>query len=265
MENNYTENIIPQSEQNNGNQLENERPQNSTLINKISNYIKIPKITYEKMIRLIIIILGSIFMIINFYYGQATAHYHPYCLDDMSHNYTEFINDFFFEHNRINFSIKFIFSTLVDLSIIYTLIIWCFYSKNIRLITTLLSYTLLNLIVRYIHKTIQPDNAAFIKSYFPSIFVNYQKTTYSFFSLVIGLGHYMFIINEFFLQKLFGDNYLGNITLNKKFIKLNPDISNETLNLNTSNRNSETQKENEKDALQLKAEEEKKKLLELNN
>ena len=45
----------------------------------------------------------------------------------------------------------------------------------------------MNFSCRFIHIQIQPDNSSYYKNYFFSIFVNYQKTTYSFFPIVIGL------------------------------------------------------------------------------
>lgn len=156
-------------------------------IKKIKKFIRLPRLTIEKIIRLSILTFGTVYMIINFFKGQAISHYTPYCLDDMSHNITSSINNFLYTHLSINYIIKAIFSILIDIGIIYTLIVWSLFSNNIRLLSTGVSYTLFNILVRFIHKTVQPANAAFTQEHFFSIFVNYQITTYSFFSLVLGL------------------------------------------------------------------------------
>ncbi len=261
-------------------------------------------------------------MIVNFFVGQATAHFNPYCLDDMSQNVTSSINDFFYESPFLNCTLKFILSLLIDIGIVYTLLVWCLYSKNIRLITTLASYMVLNISCRFIHKTVQPAKSAFKVNYLPSIFVNYQDTTYSFFSVVMGIliicafewkrngtyiyfifflalffiesivivvlrgqfthevfsagvsAHYLFIMNEFCLKKIFGKNYLENPekkskdnvdSLKKDFEKVRK-FSDEEVNDNEN----ETGKLNEKEdnmidnrngnLLQLKAQEVKREL-----
>ena len=155
--------------------------------NKSKKFIRLPRFTIEKIIRLSILAIGTVYMIINYFFGQAISHYNPYCLDDMSHNMTSSINDYLYTHTIFNYILKAIFSILIDISIIYTLIVWSLFSNNIRLLSTGASYTLFNILVRFIHKTVQPDNAAFTENHFFSIFVNYQVTTYSFFSLVLGL------------------------------------------------------------------------------
>lgn len=230
--------------------------QPQSCLNKIKNYIKIPQIRIEKIIRLILFISITTFMIVNLFFGQAIAHYNVYCINDMTHIWTNEINKFLYNSKWLNYIIKSIFSILIDLSIIYTLIVWSLFSKNIRLLSTGITYMIINLAARFIFIRVQPINASFYLSSFPSIFVNYQKTSYSFFSVVIGLliicafewkrnnnifffwffiglfifglifitisqghyfyeifsatiiGHYSFIINEFVLTKIYGENYL---------------------------------------------------------
>ena len=155
--------------------------------NNSNRFCILPKFTIEKIIRLTLVTIGTVIMIINFYYGIAISHYNPYCLDDMSHNATAGINEYFYNHTTFNYILKAIFSFLIDIGIIYTLIVWSLFSNNLRLITSGVSYTAFNILVRFIHKTAQPANAAFTENHFFSIFVNYQITTYSFFSLVMGL------------------------------------------------------------------------------
>ena len=149
--------------------------------------IKIPKLNFDKKIRLILLTVGTIIMLINCFYGITCVHYKVSCIEDMTHNYTQKINEFFLNHPIYNLIIKLIFSILIDLSIIYTLIIWSLYSTNIRLLSTGLSYMALNFLCRFIHIQIQPESSSFNENYYFSFFVNYQKTTYSFYPIDIGI------------------------------------------------------------------------------
>lgn len=155
---------------------------------KTKNILRIPKLRIEKIIRIIIILIGTSFMIINYFYGQFLPHYEEtYCFIDVIQNSTEGINNSFYNNKLLNYTIKFIFSLLIDLSIVYTFIVWSLFGSNIRLITSGISYMFLNIVARFIHKTVQPKNSAFYSNFAPSIFVNYQQTTYSFYPVVIGL------------------------------------------------------------------------------
>lgn len=155
--------------------------------NNNNKCLQFPRLNSDKIVRIIILILSTIFMIINCFYGQAYAKYNPSCIDDLTHIYTQSINNFFLKNPVYNLILKFFFSVLIDLSIIYTLIVWSIYSTNIRLLSTGISYMILNLVCRFIHIQVQPNNSSFYKNNYFSIFVNYYKTTYSFYPIVIGL------------------------------------------------------------------------------
>ena len=149
---------------------------------------KCPKINLDKILRIIGVIIMTALMLINCYNGMLYARYDEVsCIEDRTHKFTQSVNDFFFDHSILCMIIKLIFSLLIDLSIIYTLISWCLYSKNIRLLSSGISYMLFNLLCRFIHIQIQPNKSAFNNKYIFSIFVNYQKTTYSFFPVLNGI------------------------------------------------------------------------------
>ena len=154
---------------------------------KIKKWIKIPKINIDKKIRILLILFVTIYMIINSFYGQACVHYKVKCLDDMTHKFTENINKFFLIHKNCNYILKSIFSFLIDLSIIYTLIVWSIYSTNVRLISSLITYIIINILLKFIHIQIQPINTAFHLHQIFSFFINYKKSTYSFYPMGIGL------------------------------------------------------------------------------
>lgn len=156
--------------------------------NIMKKWIKIPKLNKDKKLRIILLILTTIFMIINCYNGMAYAHYNNVsCIEDRSHIITNNINNYFLNHPILNKNIKLFFSILIDLNIIYTLIVWSIYSTNIRLLSSIISYILFNFLCRFIQIQIQPTNPAFYDNYFISIFVNYNKSTYSFYPIIIGL------------------------------------------------------------------------------
>ena len=153
----------------------------------IKKWIQIPKINNDKKIRIGLMICVTIYMIINTFYGQACVHHKVKCIEDMSHNLTKNINNYFLIHTYYNFFIKFFFSILIDLSIIYTLIVWSIYSTNIRLISSGLTYVITNILLKFIHIQIQPENSAFRKHQIFSIFINYKNSSYSFYPMGIGL------------------------------------------------------------------------------
>ena len=154
---------------------------------KNKKWIKIPEINIDKKIRISLIIFVIIFMIINGFCGQAYAHHKVKCIDDMTHKFTDNINKFFLIHKNCNYILKSIFSFLIDLSIIYTLIVWSIYSTNIRLISSLITYIIINILLKFIHIQIQPKNSAFHLHQIFSFFINYKKSSYSFYPMGIRL------------------------------------------------------------------------------
>ena len=153
----------------------------------MNRFMKFPEMTIEKIIRAVVLIGGTIFMIISCFTGAAYSRYNVECLDDMSHIYTSSINDFFYEAKIFNLILKFIISLLIDLIIIYTLIVWSLYSSNIRLLSSGISYMIINCLVRFLHIQKQPEKSAYTMNHIFSIFVNYQITTYSFYSTIVGI------------------------------------------------------------------------------
>ena len=153
----------------------------------IKKWIRFPKLNNERKIRILIVIIVIIYMIINSFYGQAAVHNKVKCFEDLSHKFTKKINNYFLVHTNFNFLIKFCFSILIDLCIIYTLLVWSLYGTNIRLISSLLTYIIINILIKFIHIQIQPENSAFYKHRIFSIFINYNKNNYSFYPMGIGL------------------------------------------------------------------------------
>ena len=154
---------------------------------KINKYIRFPIMTWEKIIRLVIVFSGTSFMIIGFFTGIAYSHHDIDCLDDMPYTYTESIHNFFYDHEGLCMAFKFIISFLIDILIIYTLIVWSLFGTNIRLISSGCTYMIINLLIRFLHIQKQPDKSAFTKSHIFSLFVSYQVTTYSFYSVSLGI------------------------------------------------------------------------------
>ena len=91
---------------------------------KINKYIKFPILTWERIIRLIVVTLGTLFMILAFFTGIAYSRHDIDCIDDIPHKYTSSINDFFYDHEDLCMVLKFIISLIIDIIIIYTLIVW---------------------------------------------------------------------------------------------------------------------------------------------
>jgi hypothetical protein len=251
----------------------------------INRFMKFPEMTIEKIIRAVILIGGTVFMIISCFTGAAYSRYNVDCLDDMSHIYTSSINDFFYDAKIFNLILKFIISLLIDLIIIYTLIIWSLYSSNIRLLSSGISYMIINYLVRFLHIQKQPKKSAYTVNHIFSIFVNYQITTYSFYSIIIGIlvicayewrrndNYIMFWIilgllfiesiilivmqgnyfHEIFTAFVFG-HYLFIINENiliwiygEKYLSTDNDIDDLTIRMNSSNANTDISERNTND------------------
>lgn len=251
----------------------------------MNKFMKFPEMTIEKIIRAVILIGGTIFMIISCFTGAAYSRYNVECLDDMSHIYTSSINDFFYDAKIFNLILKFIISLLIDLIIIYTLIVWSLYSSNIRLLSSGISYMIINCLVRFLHIQKQPEKSAYTVNHIFSIFVNYQITTYSFYSTMIGIlvicayewrrndNYIMFWIifgllfieciilivmqgnylHEIFTAFVFG-HYLFLINENililiygEKYLSTDNDIEDMTIRMNSSNVNTDISERNTTD------------------
>ena len=68
-----------------------------------------------------------------------------------------------------------------------TLIVWSLFGTNIRLMSSGCTYFIVNLLIRFLHIQKQPTESAFTRSHIFSFFVNYQDSTYSFYSVTLGI------------------------------------------------------------------------------
>lgn len=167
---------------------EEKEPENVSECNKkINKYIKFPVLTIEKILRLVIVTGGTIFMIVSFFTGIGYSHHEIECINDIPQDDTERINNYFYENEGFALAVKFIISFIIDILIIYTLIVWSLFGTNIRLLTAGCSYMVINLLIRFLHIQKPRDKSAFLKSHIFSFFVNYQTTSYSFFPTTLGI------------------------------------------------------------------------------
>ena len=153
----------------------------------IKKWFQFPKINIDKKIRISLIAFVAIYMIINTFYGQASVHNNVKCFEDLTHKFTKNINNYFLIHTKYNFFIKLILSILIDLTIIYTLIVWSIYSSNIRFISSFISYIIINILIKFIFIQIHPETSSFHIHHIFSIFINYKKNNHSFYPMGIGL------------------------------------------------------------------------------
>ena len=154
---------------------------------KINKYIRFPIMTLEKILKLIIVFIGTTVMILNCFFAFAYSRNEVDCIDDIPYRYTESIHNFFYDNEKLSLALKFILSFLIDILIIYTLIVWSLFGTNIRLISSGCTYMIVNLLIRFLHIQRQPDKSAFTQSHIFSFFVNYQVSTYSFYSVTLGI------------------------------------------------------------------------------
>ena len=205
--------------------------QTSQCNQKINRYIPFPTLTIEKIIKIIICVCGTAFMIVAFFTGIAYSRHEIHCIDDMPQYYTEKVHKYFYEHEKFSLALKFITSFLIDLFIIYTLIVWSLFGTNIRLISSGCTYFIVNLLIRFLH----------IHSFFSvtlGIFVicalewrrnNVRYMFWTMFGILIIyimflifmrgnytheiftgciFGHYFFMMNEKVLELIYGKEYL---------------------------------------------------------
>ena len=154
---------------------------------KINRYIPFPTLTIEKIIKIILAIAGTALVMVGSLTGITYSHFKIDCKMDMPYHYTERVHKYFYEHEKLSLAIKFIISFMIDLLIIYTLIVWSLFGTNIRLISSGCTYIIVNVICRFLYIQVQPKESAFTRSHIFSFFVNYQVSTYSFFSVTLGI------------------------------------------------------------------------------
>jgi 2-hydroxy-3-keto-5-methylthiopentenyl-1-phosphate phosphatase len=151
---------------------ENEEIDASECNKKINKYIRFPTLTWEKIIKLIIVTGGTGFMIVTFFTGLGYSRHDIDCYDDMPYYYTESIHNYFYEHEGFCLALKFIISFLIDLLIIYTLIVWSLFGTNVRLISSGCTFFIVNLLCRFLHIQIQPENRPSLEvTFFPFLLI----------------------------------------------------------------------------------------------
>ena len=225
--------------------------------------IRIPELTLERKIRLIIITIGLIGLIVNTTTGFSLPVYDVECVEDLTFNATSKINNFLRTHSKFSIFIKSFFSVLFDSFLIYTFIYWSLYSKNFRFLITILSNIIVYQILKQFWEIKLPDEYFWSEKHLFSIFINYNQTNKTFYACELALiivaalelkrlgnnvffwigfslymiesflmicfrghffldvftpgflGHYLFIIVEYFVQK-----FLGNENIDINHIKI---------------------------------------------
>ena len=163
--------------------------------------IQIPTITFEKKIRFIVASIGLIATIVNTVTGISLPKYNVDCVEDMTFNVTSNVNEFF--RNSPNFStfIKSFTSILFDAYIIYAFVGWILYSKNFRFIITFILNIIVYQILKQFWEIRRPNDYYWDQTHFPSIFINYNPTTKTFYACELAI-----LITAAFEWKRLGSN-----------------------------------------------------------
>ena len=177
-------------------EIENEQENQTTIFG-----IQIPTITFEKKIRFIVIIIGLIGIIVNTATGFSLPKYNIDCVEDLTFNATSKVNEFL--RNSPNFSIfiKSLTSILFDSYIIYAFIGWILYSKNFRFIITFILNIIVYQIIKQFWEIRTPSDYYWNEKHLPSIFVNYNSTTKTFYACELAI-----LITAAFEWKRLGNN-----------------------------------------------------------
>jgi hypothetical protein len=163
--------------------------------------IQIPTITFEKKIRFIVALIGLIATIVNTVTGISLPKYNVDCVEDMTFNVTSNVNGFL--RNSPNFStfIKSFTSILFDGYIIYAFVGWILYSKNFRFIITFILNIIVYQILKQFWEIRRPNGYYWDQTHFPSIFINYNPTTKTFYACELAI-----LITAAFEWKRLGSN-----------------------------------------------------------
>ena len=177
-------------------EIENEQENQTTILG-----IHIPEITFEKKIRFLVVIIGLVGVIINTVTGITLPKYNIDCVEDLTFNATSKVNEFL--RNSPNFSIfiKSLTSILFDSYIIYAFIGWILYSKNFRFIITFILNIIVYQIIKQFWEIRTPSDYYWNEKHFPSIFVNYNSTTKTFYACELAI-----LITAAFEWKRLGNN-----------------------------------------------------------
>ena len=149
--------------------------------------IRIPELTLERKIRLIIITIGLIGLIVNTTTGFSLPVYDVECVEDLTFNATSKINNFLRTHSKFSIFIKSFFSVLFDSFLIYTFIYWSLYSKNFRFLITILSNIIVYQILKQFWEIKLPDEYFWNEKHLFSIFINYIKNNKTFYACELAL------------------------------------------------------------------------------
>ena len=190
-------------------EIENEQENQTTILG-----IHIPEITFEKKIRFLVVIIGLVGVIINTVTGITLPKYNIDCVEDLTFNATSKVNEFL--RNSPNFSIfiKSLTSILFDSYIIYAFIGWILYSKNFRFIITFILNIIVYQIIKQFWEIRTPSDYYWNEKHFPSIFVNYNSTTKTFYACELAI-----LITAAFEWKRLGNNIFFWIGIGLYFIE----------------------------------------------
>ena len=190
-------------------EIENEEENQTTILG-----IHIPEITFEKKIRFLVVIIGLVGVIINTVTGITLPKYNIDCVEDLTFNATSKVNEFL--RNSPNFSIfiKSLTSILFDSYIIYAFIGWILYSKNFRFIITFILNIIVYQILKQFWEIRTPSDYYWNEKHFPSIFVNYNSTTKTFYACELAI-----LITAAFEWKRLGNNIFFWIGIGLYFIE----------------------------------------------
>ena len=163
--------------------------------------IQIPEITFEKKIRFIVIIIGLIGIIVNTATGFSLPKYNIDCVEDLTFNATSSINEFLRNSPKFSIFIKSLTSILFDGYIIYAFVGWSLYSKNFRFIITFILNIIVYQILKQFWEIRTPSDYYWNEKHLPSIFVNYNSTTKTFYACELAI-----LITAAFEWKRLGNN-----------------------------------------------------------
>jgi len=165
-----------------------------------------PEKKYKKIIRVIIrllfVLLGGFMASINAFFGTGLVKGEPKCIEDKFFQFTENLNKLI---NDEKFFAKFALitsSTLLDIHIITSTIIWFNKSKNWRIVISIIIMLLIKLLNNLLMSFKNPSGMFYEYPGFPSLSVSYTSTETFFFSGYLAIS-FIFVIYSYKIKNFY--------------------------------------------------------------
>jgi len=150
-------------------------------------------------------------MILNAALNLAQPDVVPECLQDLSHELTQPINQYLTENRGFKIGLMIASSLLVDITVIVMAINWIVYGRNMRLVCAIVTFYIFKICMQEVFFFDFPSGYIWEYPGFPSLTIPYYRANDFFFSAEIGLC--MIAAMDFKDQKMTLMKYFAFLTI----------------------------------------------------